>query len=279
MTLKNCLGLVICAVGALSNVFGESTSAPARSESVKKDTTIAIDSHSALVFDTYDARFSLWYNPHIIIDGKKRRIAELSYENGSAPALEISPDKKFLLLDNIAMEYVYVNETDSVLHDNAFCVVIDVAAARVVYQGQSDCGAIWNKRGELVNGEQVVFSPPTVSHQNALNAESGRKQKITACTEYLKSDTFKVSKNNLVFLNDCGYYLQAAGDNESAVSVLNKVLKAFPDRAVAHLNIADAYYELGDVEPSRLHYRKYCEIMQKEGKDKKIPARAIERMK
>ncbi|VDY63740.1 tetratricopeptide repeat protein [Shimwellia blattae] len=78
--------------------------------------------------------------------------------------------------------------------------------------------------------------------------------------------------------NDYGFLLQQAGRNVDAVTVLNIVVKNTPKRAVAYLNIADAYWASGDVTKSSQNYKEYIKLM-KISHNNKIPKRAIDRSK
>lgn len=78
--------------------------------------------------------------------------------------------------------------------------------------------------------------------------------------------------------NDYGFLLQQAGRNADAVTVLKVVVKNTPKRVVAYLNIADAYWGLGDKVRSSQNYKKYIALM-KSSHDEKIPVRAIDRSK
>jgi len=64
-------------------------------------------------------------------------------------------------------------------------------------------------------------------------------------------------------LGDLGYFLQQAGFNADAVKVLDFTLKMSPNRAVSHLNIADAYWDLGKAPKAKAHYRTYVALVKK----------------
>jgi tetratricopeptide (TPR) repeat protein len=88
-----------------------------------------------------------------------------------------------------------------------------------------------------------------------------------------------LNKNNAVQYNDIGYYLEQAECYEEAIYVLGKVLEKYPDRVVAYLNIADAYWGRSDMEEAGKSYRKYLELMKSQGKDlSRIPKRVHERI-
>jgi hypothetical protein len=77
--------------------------------------------------------------------------------------------------------------------------------------------------------------------------------------------------------NDIAYYWQQAGFNEDAIWLLEKVISNSPERTVAYLNIADAYWSKGDKQKASANYKKYADLMVSSGKQKKIPERVNER--
>ncbi|WPN57823.1 hypothetical protein [Pseudomonas sp. P9_31] len=79
--------------------------------------------------------------------------------------------------------------------------------------------------------------------------------------------------------NDIAYYWQQADFNEDAIWLLEKVISNSPDRTVAYLNIADAYWSKGDRQMASANYKKYADLMVSSGKQKKIPERVNERSK
>jgi hypothetical protein len=93
--------------------------------------------------------------------------------------------------------------------------------------------------------------------------------------EQLKTD-YPISKSTVVAYNDLGYALAQAGEYNKAYQVLTEVEKNFPDRVVLKLNIADVLWET-DKSRSTAYYKKYVELMQKAGKTKLIPAKALDR--
>jgi len=84
-------------------------------------------------------------------------------------------------------------------------------------------------------------------------------------------------QSNVVTYNNIAYYLQKAGANEEAVYLLEKILKKYPNRTVAHYNIADAYWALGEKKKAVASYNTYIEQMCNAGKEKRIPQVVIDR--
>ncbi len=77
-----------------------------------------------------------------------------------------------------------------------------------------------------------------------------------------------ITQNNLVAFNDFGFFLEQGKSYREAIDVLGLVIAAFPDRAVAHLNLGDAYAGLGDAVKAKAAYKRYVELMERSGKGK-----------
>jgi hypothetical protein len=79
-------------------------------------------------------------------------------------------------------------------------------------------------------------------------------------------------------LNDYGFFLAEAGQLPRAIATLQLVIARAPDRAVAHLNLADAEWARGNENGARVYYRRYAELLGTAGKEEKIPARVTQRL-
>jgi len=92
--------------------------------------------------------------------------------------------------------------------------------------------------------------------------------------------TFPITQQNILQYNDIGYYLQQSQNNREAIFLLTKLIEKFPNRVVAYLNIADAYWEINDKGKAKEYYQKYISLMKTQDKDlKKIPQRVYDRNK
>jgi tetratricopeptide (TPR) repeat protein len=90
----------------------------------------------------------------------------------------------------------------------------------------------------------------------------------------------EISKSKYVAaLNDYGFYLQQAGQNDKAAKILLLVVSEDPKRTVAYLNLADAYWGLGKKQPAIENYKRYEKLMINSKKADKIPATDKERLK
>ena len=85
---------------------------------------------------------------------------------------------------------------------------------------------------------------------------------------------------DISLMNDKAYYLEQLGAYAESIYILKKVLSKSPDRVVAYLNIADAYWGNNEKNEAKKSYEKYIELMKNQGKDmKKIPQRVYDRIK
>src|SRR5690606_3472338 len=86
-----------------------------------KHKTIELTNKFSLYFEKYNNELELWYNPYLIKGKDTIRIEGYSYDNGSELQINISPNKNYIVLDNIIKGYVYESEQDSILHENYGC--------------------------------------------------------------------------------------------------------------------------------------------------------------
>jgi tetratricopeptide (TPR) repeat protein len=78
-------------------------------------------------------------------------------------------------------------------------------------------------------------------------------------------------------LNDYGFFLQQAGEHAAAVPIFNLAIKESPERAVAHLNLADSLWALDRQAEAKSHYQTYQRLMTEENKGAQVPPRVAER--
>jgi hypothetical protein len=87
---------------------------------------------------------------------------------------------------------------------------------------------------------------------------------------------YKISKNNVVFANDIGYYFEQANDLDAAEVFLSSVIKKFPDRAVAYLNLGDVYQKKKNSALAISNYQTYISLIRKRGLQSKVPQRIVD---
>ena len=81
-----------------------------------------------------------------------------------------------------------------------------------------------------------------------------------------------------MIMNNYAYFLEQTDDLDKSLVVLRKVLDLKPQRMVAHLNIADVLWALGEPAEAGGHYRIYVEMMTDRELTHQIPDYAHERL-
>ena len=88
-----------------------------------------------------------------------------------------------------------------------------------------------------------------------------------------------LSDSTVAMFNDFGYFLEQGNAYNQSLQILKPVTDQFPDRAVAFLNLGDAYFGVHDYSNAKEAYVRYIDVMKKAGKEKKIPGVVFERIK
>ena len=98
---------------------------------------------------------------------------------------------------------------------------------------------------------------------------------------YLLIKNIPITEANLDKYNNLAFYIAQIKDgNFEGIYLYNEILKRFPNRVVAYLNLADSYWAIGNQKLAKENYKKYVELMKSQNKDlKKIPKRVWERIK
>ncbi|MBX8595960.1 tetratricopeptide repeat protein [Pseudomonas cichorii] len=122
--------------------------------------------------------------------------------------------------------------------------------------------------------------------------KKGDKSKLKEQMSYLLADggndescapeTYIAEKyyfqDRLSWSNDLGFLFAESGYYGEAIELLKRVILAAPDRTVAYLTLADAYWAVDKKEQAIALYEKYFSLMQGSGKSGKVPDRVKERV-
>lgn len=143
-------------------------------------------------------------------------------------------------------------------------------------------------RNALARGQRIELrglSAEDISEElKKFRASAGNKP---ALKEYLDSiPSYGVSElvsyitaGNVGDINDLAFYLSENGRAYDAIPILQEIAKEFPDRIVAKLNLADAYWDNGFKEQASPFYKEYFDKMIARGLKSRVPSRVIERAK
>jgi predicted Zn-dependent protease len=88
-----------------------------------------------------------------------------------------------------------------------------------------------------------------------------------------------VDASNVEDINNLAFYLGKFKRSGDAAEVLQSVVKKFPDRTVARLNLADAYWDIDAKELATPEYQEYKRQMSAKGLSSKIPPRVLDRVR
>src|SRR5471030_395685 len=101
--------------------------------------------------------------------------------------------------------------------------------------------------------------------------EAGNKVRRNIPQEFVYEMTLIISDDNVGALNDYAYYLSRSQNNVLAALLLRGIHKKYPDRVVATLNLADAYWDIGMKNDACPLYKEYANKMAAMGKSTRIP--------
>jgi len=157
--------------------------------------------------------------------------------------------------------------------DDANIFIGDIYADRFV-DSMTKCHYEYTKLPPL---EEIVEDMVEMA-RNGLLYKYSTGEYINRYSGFLKK--YPLSDANQVTYNNMGYYLEQVGAYEAAIYVLNAVLEKYPQRVVAHLNIANAYWDSGERVKARKHYEEYVRLMKDQKKDlSNIPQTVYDRLK
>jgi hypothetical protein len=137
-------------------IFLSATVSAQKKQSGKYAFCQKVNKDYSIVFLKYNKAFKLYASPRILWQNKLIKIKNFDEDNFSDVKINIAPNKKYIVMDNIIKGYVHT-EKDSVLHENYTCVILDVKKAKIIMSMQTDCGGEWNKKNEWGNNGKLLF--------------------------------------------------------------------------------------------------------------------------
>jgi hypothetical protein len=93
-------------------------------------------------------------------------------------------------------------------------------------------------------------------------------------------DLVNVNNDNVLRINNIAFQYEKKNEVNNSIILLEKILKKYPMRVVAWLNLADVQWQIGERSNAKTSYQKYFSLMKsKEQRSQKIPERVYERIK
>ncbi|MFM0042550.1 tetratricopeptide repeat protein [Paraburkholderia sediminicola] len=79
-------------------------------------------------------------------------------------------------------------------------------------------------------------------------------------------------------VNDIAFYLIENGRADDSAPLLQRIVEKYPDRVVAKLNLADAYWQDKMIPQAKEMYQRYAKQMGDQGKSARVPERVLSRI-
>ena len=248
-----------------------------------------------LEFSHWDEHFGGWRTLEFHGAGAPLRMYFLAGAPGDAndgtvtetDAGYLSPDKKTVLIERKAFGLVYPPGEPPVNSEQNACDAVSMETGCVLASASiNQCDGSWDgNRWKTSEGGIWDFKdglqPPGqfVAQARTFGSEKGR----TEGTLYLlfagvgSYMACYPPEKNVAAYNDIGFYLAQGGQHALALDIYRRLSSIAPDRVPLKLNIADALWGLYKPSQAAGYYTAYIAAMQAAGKERLIPARALER--
>ncbi|WPN57831.1 hypothetical protein [Pseudomonas sp. P9_31] len=130
-----------------------------------------------------------------------------------------------------------------------------------------------NKVAEIKKDFKYVMKKLPEGEKGALFFRPGTGgERISIPKDLVYEMTLIVEDDNVGAINDYAYYLYRNKETALAAMLLKKIHQKYPERVVATLNLADAYWGLGMKGDACPLYKNYVKKMNALGKSSRIPA-------
>jgi len=114
---------------------------------------------------------------------------------------------------------------------------------------------------------------------NINSLETGLEKYLDVSNNLKNNINEDTNITNIEKANNTAYYLEQSGAFEETINLLGKIIDKDPNRAVAYVNLGDAYWGLGEKNKAQKAYKIYIKLMKEKGKEKQIPSSLLERIK
>lgn len=112
---------------------------------------------------------------------------------------------------------------------------------------------------------------------NGYLLDFSRKSELDSARKEYYFGEFWTDENYTLYFGDFGLFLYKAGMLEESIKVNTCLMNILPEIPGPCLQLADAYYDLGQKKDAASVYKIYCKRMDKKGYSSRIPIRAKQR--
>lgn len=145
--------------------------------------------------------------------------------------------------------------------------------------GCSEIGANGPYRYESDSKVRVAINEELQRFVNSTHKRGDLKAFLMSMPSYAVSELASyVNLSNVEIINNLCFYLEENGRSYDAIPVLIAIVSKFPDRVVAKINLADAYWDNDLKIQAAGEYREYIDQMKRAGKESRVPKRAFDRL-
>ncbi|NIF70444.1 tetratricopeptide repeat protein [Burkholderia sp. Ap-962] len=163
----------------------------------------------------------------------------------------------------------------------------DVASGKVVPTEEvfrvSGCAPIGEIDGLTYESKSQVkrgILDEMKSFEEASQTRSSLEEYISSIPDFQVAELAgNIDSVSVEDINNLAFYLGRYKRSSDAVEILQSLVKRFPDRAVARLNLADAYWDIDAKDLAVPQYQEYNRQMNAKGLSAKIPPRSLDRVK
>ena len=163
----------------------------------------------------------------------------------------------------------------------------DVASGAVVPKEEvlrvSGCAPIGKVDGLTYESKNQVKSEildEMKSFERASQTRSSLEEYISDIPDFRVAELAgNIDATNVEDVNNLAFFLGKYRRSGDAVEILQSLVIKFPDRTVARLNLADAYWDIDVKDLAIPQYQEYNRQMNEKGLSAKIPPRSLDRVK
>lgn len=227
--------------------------------------------------------------------GSTRQYSQIKFDECSSMGLHQVPGTRQISIDGSCPSqggqiYIHIYEWSKTYSD--WCLVQEITGEKPDFHTQDFVGT---RHVSMVSGCPHIgddgpysYVPESVVkkriNQVLAQLEAASKSPLEI-KRYIRTIPFyepleiseHLTKENVESANNLAFYLSENGRSYDALQLLQAIVHGFPERVVAKLNLADAFWANDMIEPAKEMYASYVAQMKKLGKAKLIPSWATER--
>ncbi|WP_165396102.1 tetratricopeptide repeat protein [Flavobacterium sp. J27] len=193
----------------------------------------------------------------------------------------------------VAYKYYYDKEVYLIYKESISFGKEGTKSYRIYFQDYKLNNTNFEKLEAINFDEKLLFSSNTSAAQTAIVNFNGKtigsisysitnQELFTSfpIVENLEKVTENFKISSVEDFNNIAYNYEQLGNYSDAIFILEKIIKQYPNRIVAFLNLGDAQWQIEKNEEAKQSYLKYIDLMKKNNKNlDKIPVKVYERIK